>query len=248
MLTAKYMKRIRPLKSIPNNPLPIGVDEFHGWIAWLPDLAARVPILAGLLADDERNRAERYYFDKDRDRYILGRGLLRSLLGCYLEVDPRQVDFRYSPLGKPFIADHMNTGRITFSVSHSDNCIFLGMTREGNIGVDVERVRPVRENDNIFRRFASDQEKDAFDELDDEEKLPAFFRWWTQKEAVVKALGDGMTEDASRFSVGVPPGEQKVLVFVVRSEGTVCEFEVQRFSPAPGYDGAVAVEKKAQPI
>src|SRR5947209_2865259 len=116
-------------------------DEVHVWRAAL-DLPA--PAVAGFrsqLAADELERAGRYHFEHDRRHFIAGRGILRTILGTYLDTPPEQFRFRYNPYGKPGLSDHPDQDPIRFNVAHSQGLALYAVTIGRRIGVDVEQIR-----------------------------------------------------------------------------------------------------------
>lgn len=141
------------------------------------------------LAEDERDRAGSFAFERDRRRFIAARGLLRELLGRRLKLAPQRLRFRLGPFGKPALVDDA----LRFSLSHSGELALFAFCRTAEIGIDLERVRPVSHRDRIVERYFSETEwqaaRDDATECDDRR----FFRCWTRKEAWLKARGEGLT-------------------------------------------------------
>jgi 4'-phosphopantetheinyl transferase len=145
-------------------------------------------ILKQWLADDEVARAQRYRFPADRLRYITGRGLLRWMLGRRLRLDPRDVEFRYGAQGKPHLA---SAHRLEFNVSHSENILVAAIASGARVGVDVEVVRPLDDADTLVREVLCERERR---QLADPSGSPLdFYRFWTAKEALLKATGMGLS-------------------------------------------------------
>lgn len=190
-----------------------------------------------LLDPDEVSRANRFYFEKDRKHFAVARGFLRSLLGRYLDADPKQLQFNYGEYGKPSLP---GAGRLRFNVSHSHGLALYALTEGRDIGVDVEYVRADFTSDEIARRFFSPFEVESLCGLPAEERVASFFRCWTRKEAYIKATGLGLSQPLDGFDVTLRPGERAALL---RTEaGSPENWSMANVEVGPGYAGAVAVE------
>ena len=141
---------------------------------------------AELLTPDESARAARFYFERHQNRYVVGRGVLRTLLGAYLHLAPESVRFAYGPQGKPELSHNFASSDLCFNLAHSEGLGLLAVTRAASLGVDVERVRRLPEFDELVNRFFSPREADLFAKLPATEKPQAFFNLWTRKEAWLK--------------------------------------------------------------
>ncbi len=179
--------------------------EIHVWRSLLIADSLAVWFYADLLSDDEQERAQRFRDSIHRQRFILARGLLRTLLGRYLETDPAQIVFAYSSYGKPRLAVPAADG-LQFNLSHSHELALVAVGRDRPIGVDVEHCRPVANLDSLAARFLTGREYRAIAPLPPDAKHAAFFCGWTRKEAVLKAIGRGLA-DLSRVEVTMLPTE-----------------------------------------
>src|SRR5258707_8270511 len=124
----------------PHKSIPIRENEVHVWTVNLAPPALDVQRLYALLSDDERARAGRFSFVEHANRYTVARANLRRILSRYTDVAPELLKFKYSANGKPFLAN----ASIRFNLSHSSNLAVVGVTRDREIGIDVEQIR----NDN----------------------------------------------------------------------------------------------------
>lgn len=179
--------------------LPVPVE------VWKADLAALdgcAPELEGLLSPDEARRAARYRAQAARHRFVAARGLLRRLLAERLSADPREVEFRYGPAGKPSVA-----GGVAFSVAHAGEVALFAISPEerGPVGVDVEWAGSVSDPDAIVRHFGTAGEREAFAAIPAEARRDAFLRWWTRKESVVKARGLRLLDVLRSFEAPMGP-------------------------------------------
>jgi len=218
-------------------PALVDRDEVHVWHADLDRVPE--PVHADSLSADERERGRRFRFERDRRRFVAARGLLRVLLGRYLDVHPAGVRFGYGPRGKPFLA---SGDGLRFNVSHSGGLALLAFAWRREVGVDVERVRPVPEAEDIARRYFSPWEAADLLRLPEGERAAAFFRCWTRKEAFVKATGDGLSRPLDGFDVTVAPGEPARVVRVAGEPEVAGRFWIEDVSPGRGFAAAVAFE------
>ena len=197
---------------------------------------------ARTLSPDEKARAERFKFDKHRNRFIAGRGVLREMLGRYLGANPADLRFEYSSNGKPGFAATFSGNGVHFNLSHSEDLALMAVTKIGNVGVDVECVRALKDMDHLVERFFSARENKLFQNVPAGEKPAAFFNLWTRKEALLKATGEGITRSLSLVEVSFLPGEPARLLAVSGDEVKAAEWCLRELEPAPGFAAAVAIQ------
>jgi 4'-phosphopantetheinyl transferase len=169
--------------------LPPG--EVHVWHVDL-DAVGGLAALAERLAHDERERAARFRAERDAARFVAGRATLRSLLGRYLGADPWELAFRYGRAGKPSLVGHEEAG-LCFNVAHSGPLALFAVSAGADVGVDVERLRPVAELERLATRYLSPADAACLAAAAPDDRLAVFLEGWARKEALVKALGEGMT-------------------------------------------------------
>lgn len=189
-------------------------NEIQVWCASLDLFSGFADQLAASLSVDEQERSERFYFERDRRRYVLGQGLLRGILGEYLGLHPTQLRFSYGKRGKPELSEEFESEKLRFSLSRSQEFVLYGVTQGRAIGVDLEIIRPIPDAEEIAKHFFSRREVLSLLALPESQRLEAFLNCWTRKEAYLKALGDGLTRPLDRFDVSVVPGEPAELVRV----------------------------------
>lgn len=187
--------------------------------------------LATHLSEDERARAARFAFARDRQRYTVARGRLREILAARLSCGAAALGFDYSENEKPTLRGGQ---ACQFNLSHSEGMAALAICDGFELGVDIEHVRPLKED--IAGRYFSRREVDALRRLPDGEQLDGFFRCWTRKEAIVKAIGEGLTRPLDSFdvSVSLPAVVERIVGDDAR------EWRLAHFEPAAGYVGAIA--------
>jgi phosphopantetheinyl transferase len=131
----------------------LALGEIHVWRAYLDCGEAVLRQFEATLSTDERARAARFYFPRDRNTFIATRGVLRELLGRYIKHPPADLEFDYSPRGKPFLRGQSLELPVEFNVSHSHGIALLAFAVGRRLGIDVELVRPDMANDGIADRF-----------------------------------------------------------------------------------------------
>jgi 4'-phosphopantetheinyl transferase len=213
-------------------------DDVHVWRASLDQTPSRIESFLQNLAADERARAGRFHFERDRDHFIVARGVLREILGCYLNREPQRLSFCYNPYGKPALAGETDTGAIRFNVSHSHGLALFAVARGPEVGIDVERVRRNLAVADIAERFFSRREAAMLRHIPAEEQHQAFFRLWTRKEAYLKARGEGLSLLSDQLDVSPAPGEAEAVGSAGRD---LSRWSLQDLVPAPGYAAALAV-------
>ena len=232
---------LQPDASFLNPQLP--PNEVHIWWAHLDLPAPRLRNLEETLARDEQARGERFRFERDRNRFIAARGILREILGYYLAMEPHSIRFDYGRHGKPRLAEGNSSSDTEFSLSHSQGVALYGFCRDHKIGVDVEYMRDFPDMDLIAKRFFSYNENEGLRAANAQKKTETFFRYWTQKEAFVKAIGVGLSYPLdSFFDVSVDPSE---LHGLTRLDGEVRQgaaWSIQNVNFIPNYVGAFAAE------
>lgn len=209
--------------------------EIELWVWSLDVDEAERGRLFATLSEDEVARALRFVFDRDRQRYIVARGRMREILARVLGVTAAALRFSYSSHGKPSLSA-ANTP-LHFNLSHSDGLAALGVSHARELGVDVEHERPLKED--IAERFFSRGEVAALRALPESEQLAAFYRCWTRKEAVVKAIGEGLSRPLDSFDVTLDAGAAHLLRMDGETDGPEA-WQLAHFAPAPGFAGAVA--------
>ena len=222
----------------PKHPLGSHVD-IHVWHADLDSAAATLDPLLATLSPDERDRADRFVFERDQRRFIAARGLLRRLLGIRLGAEPDSLQFEYGERGKPFLAARMGQSDVSFNVAHSQGHAVFGLTSGASLGVDVEVVRQLHDAPAMAERFFSLKERDQLRALPPSQREVAFFLCWTRKEAYIKALGAGLAYPLEHFSVSVVAGEPQLLEDHTAAAQTA--WSLHDLSHLPEYAAALAV-------
>ncbi len=209
-------------------------NEIHVWRIDLEQPETKLQSLAATLSSDEMARAERFYFQEHRERFIAGRGILRTILGRYLGIQPLEVEFNYQQRGKPVLADAFANSGLAFNLSHSQGMGLCAVNCNRQIGVDLEYIRPMSDIEALAKRFFLPREYEMLRSLSLNQQQEVFFRYWTCKEAYLKATGDGLSQ-LEQIEVSLTPTEPaKLQIFE--------DWSLFELVPANNYIGAVAVE------
>lgn len=226
-------------------PLPASAltdNTVHVWSASLQQSAKVVQRLAAVLSEDERTRAERFHFANHRSFFIVGRGILRTLLAAYLNLEPQKVQFEYTQSGKPFLLPSHGVQGLCFNLSHSAGIAMYAFSQNRRIGIDIEYVRSIPDMDQIAAGNFSEQENLQFKAADINEKQQAFYNCWTRKEAFIKAIGEGLSFPLHQFDVSLIPGEPARLLSIFGSEQEAAHWSLYELRPAEGYVAALVIE------
>jgi 4'-phosphopantetheinyl transferase len=239
-----------PAPNVATSPLRgarlrLRANDVDVWRANLDDQRAEVvELMQARLSPDEAQRARRFYFERDRLRFIVARGILRTLLSRYVGGAPEQLVFSYGPNGKPALAPGGGTETVYFNVAHSDHLALFAFTRAGEVGIDVERIRELPEWEQVAEAAFSAPELAQLRSCPPERRREEFFRAWTRQEAVLKALGTGLS------GVGQPAAPARA--DAPGSSGTGAHFtseaafKVYPLHPAPGFAAALAAAPAGQ--
>jgi 4'-phosphopantetheinyl transferase len=202
------------------------------------------------MTPDERTRSARFKFERDQQRFIVARGVLRDLLGRYLQIPPSQISFVYNAFGKPDLGPEF-ASRLTFNLSHSRwgprsaGLALIAIATASNVGVDLEYIRAQSDDADIARCFFSAAEVEYLMARPSHLYAEAFFSCWTKKEAYLKACGEGLAIPLNSFSVPMRSDSAQTPVDLhVASKDLVPtkRWSLYTLRPAPGYAGALAIE------
>jgi 4'-phosphopantetheinyl transferase len=228
--------------SPPRNPA-LEPGEVHLWLTALDAGRPVVARCAQLLAPDEVARASRFHFEEDRNRYVIGRGSLRTILGAYLDLDPKEIPLHYGVHGKPELYA-LNGPQ--FNLAHSYGLALFAFTSTSAIGVDIECIRGDVAGTLIADQFFAPGECEALRNLPESEQVAAFFRCWTRKEAFVKANGLGLSFDLDEFEVSLGPSEPAALLSVRGDTSEAFRWSLHSLQPKEGYIAALAVDGRPE--
>jgi 4'-phosphopantetheinyl transferase len=191
------------------------------------------------LSQNEKRRASQFIFSKDKMKFIFTRGLLRKVLASYLGLSPKQLRFNYQAHGKPEIHPSQNKSCIQFNVSHSKNGILFAITNGMPVGIDIEYCRKDIDFLPIAKNFFHEDENVLLNQLESAQKELAFFYIWTQKEAILKAQGIGLTQQLSKLHESINLMKQDEMSF---------QWHIKTFMPFRNYYAAIATIEKIETV
>jgi 4'-phosphopantetheinyl transferase len=213
--------------------LDLLLNDVHIWRINLNSSESQLQFFRETLSSDEIARAQRFYFPEHRQRFIAGRGTLRAILGQYLGIDPKQVEFEYQPRGKPLLAAKFADKGLLFNLSHSQDLALCGVSYQNQIGVDLEYIRTMSDLEGLAKRFFSSREYEYLRLISPQEQQQIFFRYWTCKEAYLKATGDGLVQ-LEEIEISLTPNQPSQLLV---SGG----WNLRELTPAENFAAAVVV-------
>ncbi len=216
--------------------------EVHLWRVWCPSAQAHLHHLEAILSSDEISRAKQFRFPEGREYFTIARGMLRVILGRYLGRAPEEVRFCHGPHGKPALAGE-DSNWLHFNLSHSSEIVLYAVSRNREVGVDVERIQKGFPALHVATQFFSAREVAALQALPAEARPPAFFASWTAREAYAKATGQGLALSLDECELPVPAGESVATIERIEMTDDLADWSLRRFYPAPGYVASVAAER-----
>ena len=240
MLTAQYW--------IPYSlEQSLSPDELHVFRLDLDQVSvAHFPIKT-ILASGEIARASQFHFELDRKRFIARRILLRLILSRFLEVEPGRLEFGHNPFGKPFLKQPADRA-INFNVAHSERFALFAISQAGPLGVDIERVRPDSDYQEIAERYFSTEERSAILASSEKESPEVFYKLWTRKEAYIKGRGMGLSMPLESFDTSQEKGGVVSPLEEMDEKTIGCAWVVLDLPPIQGFEAALAVEDARQMV
>ena len=195
-----------------------------------------------LLSPDELQRAASFYFEKHRRRFTCARAAMRQVLSTYTGVVPEKLTFSYGTQGKPALTSELESCGVEFNLSHSEELALLAVTRNQNIGIDIESVNPEFATKEIADRFFSAGEVRRLNALPACKQADEFFACWTRKEAYLKAVGGGLSIPLDSFEVAFGPGIPPALLLVRGDRNETTRWRIYDLEVTQGYRAALVAE------
>jgi 4'-phosphopantetheinyl transferase len=221
---------------LPPEVIELNDDEVHVWLVNASSEGFPQDLLALSLSEDERERAARFKFDKDRRLYIGGHAALRSLLSAYLKAAPGEIEFVSGTHGKPALAPPLTAHGLEFNLTHSNELALIAAASRKAVGVDVECIKRDFDFEEIARRFFTAEEVAALFELPQPLQREAFFKCWTSKEAFLKAKGTGLSGKLDEVAITLAPDQH------VRINASVPGWSLTEITLCVEYGAALVVQ------
>lgn len=221
--------------------------QVHLWR--LPLLAdpERVLELARLLSPEEEARRQRFLSIRDQERFLLARASLRRVLAKYVALAPEALRFRYGAHGKPRLEEadgriHSGPDPVCFNLTHSGDLAVCAVSRNVELGVDIEVPRPLPNAQDLAKRFFTSRESATLEGLGSEERLQEFLRLWTCKEAYLKAIGKGLAKPLHQVEVSLGDWGCERFTDMAGDDEELARWRLTTFSPGDGISGAVVTD------
>jgi 4'-phosphopantetheinyl transferase len=224
--------------------MALAPNEVHVWRAALDPPPVACAALVQWLDAAERVRAERFSMEDGRRRFIVAHGVLRLLLGAYCGCDPHALRFAEGRWGKPHLREPATD--LCFNLSHSGELALCAVTRNAEIGVDVEHRRATLASDAIAARHFAPEELSVLRKLPRHLRTAAFFRCWTRKEAFIKARGEGLARPLDSFAVSLAPDMPAALLSIGGSAAAAAAWSLDEIAVPMGYTAAIAVKARGR--
>jgi 4'-phosphopantetheinyl transferase len=230
-------------RPLPDEPLHLKASEIHVWHISLRPTESRLSQLGASLSPEECARAERLAFEDARGRFIAAHGMLRTIIGRYVNEPPRALTFTAGPHGKPSLAGPRGAvENVRFNLTHSHDVALIAVAHNREVGIDLERIRDSVDSLKLAERFFTPNEFERLQQLPENQANRLFFTLWTCKEAYLKAIGTGLSVDLDRCEVLPVPEELVARVRLLGESIPRNDCLVRILSLGPDYVGAVAAE------
>lgn len=213
----------------------------HVWRADLDLPDRQSECLETFLSQDEITRANKFRFARHRRRFVVARGILRQILGSYLNIAPQNLVFTYGDNGKPELKP-VTELCLQFNISHSHEYALFAFTLKHLIGVDLEYLRPVPDALKIARRFFSSREYQMLLETETEKQAQLFFRLWTAKESYLKAIGKGLADSLANVEIAFDSTDSLYLLAIEQKSEASSDWSVYSCTPSTNYLAAIAIK------
>jgi 4'-phosphopantetheinyl transferase len=220
----------------------LDINEVHVWKASLEAPHNDVNHFMRVLSADECDRARRFHFEKDRRHWIVAHGILRLLLGRYLDVEANELQFAINDYGKPALVQPSRKSRLHFNLSHSGEIALYAFAYDRQVGIDVEHMRGSLDYEEVATHYFSSYECSVLRALPDSLREKAFYTCWARKEAYIKARGTGLSQPLDEFDVSLTPSEPAALLADRHDPEAPGRWSLCTLAPGDRYAGALAVE------
>lgn len=229
--------------------ISLASTEIHLWLAFYDEINEETLLSAyrELLDQGEKEQEPRFYFARDRRRYLVTRALVRTVLSRYAPIGPREWVFSANAYGRPEIVNAQARDLcLSFNISHTHSLIVLGVAKGRALGVDVENFRARAAAIEIADHYFAPEEVAALAAVPRQQQQNRFFEYWTFKESYIKARGMGLSLPLDKFSFRYP--DERAVEIAIDSElaDDPGRWQFWQLQPRPEYLLAVCAERTAE--
>jgi 4'-phosphopantetheinyl transferase len=208
--------------------------HIHVWRVFLERPGIQDDPLWQMLDQAERQEAENYRFEHDRQRFIRLHGILRTILSDYLSTPPGKIRFGIGEHGKPFLHNDKHI-HLEFNLTHSEGLALIALAKDISIGIDIEYCRDFPEINQVTDTFFTQLERDSLAKASQDRKLGNFYKIWTFKEANLKARGLGLTEPLRQYEPQLIDHQSGVVTDIKSCQKHDSIWSYYFITPAPGF-------------
>ncbi len=225
--------------------LDLNFGAIHIYLIDLNSNFYQVDELSKFCDQNELIRSKNFKFQNHQNFFILTRGILRIILSKYLDITPQEIIFNYSEKGKPYIETSLNQNEIQFNLSHSENLVLYAITKQSQIGIDIEKIRDNCNVTSLAKRFFTPNEYQIIKELNDQKKYQIFFQTWTLKEAYLKAIGLGLSGGLDSLLIDINSLDSDLIKFQINQQ-IVNDWLLKKIEIDSNFMAAIAIQTVTQ--
>ncbi len=230
------------LPKLQTTQQPLRSGQVHLWLLDIRQFSNQLAEEAlALMSDDERERAQK--FIRGKDEYIASRWLLRKVIGVYLQQPPKSLVFSRTEKGKPYLANHA----LQFNLSHSGHWALLAVANQMELGVDIEQIKDSRDLLGIAENYYHPDEFAQLQQRPGDEQTPYFYQLWTLKEALLKALGLGISAGLENLNFSLGSTISVELSPVLRQQSVTDKWQFHQWQLSDGDYCALAAASPELP-
>lgn len=223
---------------------PLNNDFIHVWAVHCSVMQKQIPLFSEFLSEEEKIRLDNFKFSLLKKHFIIRRGILRLILGNYLEKDPGEIKFSYDQQGKPYLKDNKQFRKksktICFNLTFSHDVILYAFTLQDKIGIDIEYVQDQLIHGGVEEQFFSLAELTQFNKTCGKQRARSFFQAWTRKEAIAKTIGKGLLFPLEKIEVTL--GHYPRALKIKEDEEIAKNWKLYNIDQLNGYVGTIATE------
>ncbi|MBP1710942.1 MAG: 4-phosphopantetheinyl transferase [Deltaproteobacteria bacterium] len=217
-------------------------NEIHIWAADLDQWNLSCLEAVQELPETEAKKAGRFRFETHRKRYIKGHYLLRALLGMYLGTDFYDRAFHINKYGKPALINTKTEDTIFFNISNSENIYVCAFSQNSDIGIDIEKNHDLPDMDRIMAESFSAEEKRRFHTLSEPDRTRTFFQYWARKEALLKAMGMGLSYPMNQVNAVTGDKHSSQLITKIAGSDISNQWTLLDMDICTGFTSALALQ------